>query len=268
MQLLGLQLDIAWENRERNHQRVLKMLEENPPHRDALVALPEMFASGFSMNVGKIADNDVERATERFLCEISKRFGVYVVGGLATTGPDGRGRNEAVVTSPSGEVISRYCKLHPYSPGKEKQHYAAGDEIVTFEAKHIIVAPQICYDLRFPEAFRRATRRGAQVFVVIANWPSPRVEHWVTLLRARAIENQAYVLGVNRCGNDPFLPYPGRSLIVDYKGEVLADAKDRETIISAETDAFAQLAYRRELPFLDDMREDLVSRRTKLPIEN
>jgi predicted amidohydrolase len=259
MQLIGLQLDIAWENRERNHARVRAMLEKHPPHRDALVALPEMFASGFSMNLAAIAD-DAERATERFLCKLSKQFGVYMVGGLATMGPDGRGRNEAVVSSPKGEVISRYCKLHPYSPGKEKQHFSAGDEIATLECNHMIVAPQICYDLRFPEAFRRATRRGAQVFVVIANWPSPRVEHWVTLLRARAIENQAYVLGVNRCGSDPFLPYPGRSLIVDYKGEVLADAKDRETIISAETDAFAQLAYRRELPFLDDMREDLVPR--------
>ncbi|MEA2734215.1 MAG: omega-amidase [Humisphaera sp.] len=257
MQLIGIQLDIAWEDRQRNHARVREMLEKHPPHRDALVALPEMFASGFSMNVAKIAD-DASRATENFLCDLSRQFGVYIVGGLATCTADGRGRNEAVVTSPAGEVISRYCKLHPYAPGKEKRHYSAGDEIVTFECNNTIVAPLICYDLRFPEAFRRATRRGAQVLVVIANWPSPRVEHWVTLLRARAIENQAYVLGVNRCGNDPFLPYPGRSLIVDYRGEVLADAKDRETIISAETDAFAQLAYRKELPFLDDMREDLV----------
>ena len=257
MHLIGVQLDIAWEDRKRNHARVLKILENHPPRRDALVVMPEMFASGFSMNVAKIAD-DAERGTEGFLRDLSRRFGVYMVGGLATQAADGRGRNEAVVTSPGGEVVTRYCKLHPFSPGKEKQHYCAGDEIVTFECNNLRVAPLICYDLRFPEAFRRATRRGAQVFVVIANWPSPRVEHWVTLLRARAIENQAYVIGVNRCGRDPYLPYPGRSLIVDYKGDILADAKAEETSIAAETDAVAQLAYRRELPFLDDMREDLV----------
>jgi omega-amidase len=257
MHLIGVQLDIAWEDRQGNHARVREMLEKQPPQRDALVVLPEMFASGFSMNVAKIAE-DTARATEKFLRDLSRRFGAYVVGGLATRAEDGRGRNEAVVTSPSGHVIARYCKLHPFSPGKEKQHYTAGNELVTFECNGTVVAPLICYDLRFPEAFRRATRRGAQVFVVIANWPAPRVEHWITLLRARAIENQAYVIGVNRCGRDPFLPYPGRSLMVDYKGDVLADAKDGETIITAETDGAAQLTYRRELPFLDDMREDLV----------
>ena len=88
------------------------------------------------------------------------------------------------------------------------------------------------------------------MFVVVANWPTPRVEHWVTLLRARAIENQAYVIGVNRCGRDPFLPYPGRSLIVDFKGEVLADAKDGETIIAAEEVA----AVRDRFRFLQDRR--------------
>src|SRR5688500_18417301 len=106
MQLIGLQLDIAWENRERNHARVREMLEKNPPHRSALVALPEMFASGFSMNVAKIAE-DATRATENFLRDLSRQFGVYMVGGLATFGTDGRGRNEAVVTAPSGDVISR-----------------------------------------------------------------------------------------------------------------------------------------------------------------
>jgi len=259
MQLIGIQLDIAWEDRERNHARVREMLEKHPPQRDALLALPEMFASGFSMNVAKIAEDDA-RATERFLADLSKRFGVYIVGGLATIGSDGRGRNEAVVTSPVGEVVSRYCKLHPYSPGKEKQHFSAGREIVTFAWNGMTVTPLICYDLRFPEAFRRATRQGAQVLAVIANWPSPRVEHWITLLRARAIENQAYVLGVNRCGNDPYLPYPGRSLIVDYRGNVLADAGDAEGIIAADIDPAAQAAYRKELPFLDDMRDDLVPR--------
>src|SRR5687767_4770659 len=257
MQLIGLQLDIAWEDREKNHARVREMLHQHPPPRNALVALPEMFASGFSMNVEKIAE-DESRPTERFLAALSRELGVYLVGGLATRGQDGRGRNEAVVTSPAGETISRYCKLHPFSPGKEKQHYSAGDQIVTFDWNGVTVAPLICYDLRFPEAFRRATRKGAQVLVVIANWPSPRVEHWVTLLRARAIENQAYVLGVNRCGTDPYLPYPGRSLIVDYRGEVLADAGDREGVIAADIAPAAQAAYRKELPFLDDMRDDLV----------
>ena len=258
MQLVGIQLDIVWEDREANFQRVRSLLERNPPQRGALVALPEMFDSGFSMNVAKIADDD--RKTEQFLRDTARQFGVFLVGGLATRGPDGRGRNDAVIALPTGESVARYCKLHPYSPGKEKQYYTAGDAIVTFDWSGVTVVPQICYDLRFPESFRRAARRGAQVIVVIANWPTPRVEHWVTLLRARAIENQSYVLGVNRCGNDPYLAYPGRSLVVDFRGNVLADAGDREVVITADIDPAAQAAYRKELPFLDDMRDDLVPR--------
>ena len=257
MQLIGVQLDIAWEDREANFQRVRELLAAHPPTRGSLVALPEMFASGFSMNVLKIAE-PADRATQRYLSQLARQYGCTLVGGMAIALDKHRGANLAVVASPQGEIEKTYSKLHPFSPGKEKEHYAAGDRIVTFDWQDVTAAPLICYDLRFPEAFRPAARRGAQVFVVIANWPSPRVEHWVTLLRARAIENQAYVLGVNRCGNDPYLPYPGRSIIVDYRGNVLADAGEREGVIAAQIDPAAQAAYRKDLPFLDDMREDLV----------
>ncbi len=256
MHLIGLQFDIAWEDREENHRRVRAMLERQHPPRGTLVALPEMFSSGFSMNVTGIAEDD-NPSTECFLADLARQHGILIVAGVVTRAEDGRGRNEAVVISPSGETIARYCKLHPYSPGREKQHYRAGEEIVTFKWGEFTVTPLICYDLRFPEAFRLATKRGANLMIVIASWPSPRVEHWVTLLRARAIENQAYVLGVNRCGTDPNFTYPGRSMIVDYRGEVLADAGDADKIISAEINAAAQAKYRSDLPFLNDMRDDL-----------
>jgi predicted amidohydrolase len=259
MELLGLQLDIAWEDREANHSKVRTMLESARPNPGSIVALPELFASGFSMNLDHIADNET-RATEQFICETAKQYELHVIGGLATKRPDCRGLNEAVVAGPDGRVVARYAKLHPYAPGKEAQHYAGGEQIVTFEAgDEFKVAPFVCYDLRFPEIFRAAMQRGANVMVVIASWPSPRVEHWITLLRARAIENQCYVMGVNRCGNDPYLPYPGRSLIVDFRGNILADAGEREGIIRAEADPAALSAYRRELPFLADAKTDLSS---------
>src|SRR5438874_12101202 len=195
MQRVGIQLDLAWEDRAANHAKVRALLENWPPKRDALVALPEMFASGFSMNLQRIADNEM-RDTERFLCDIARQYHVFFIGGVATIGRDGRGLNQAVAANPDGQVIARYAKLHPYSPGKEAQHYTAGGSIVTFACGGFTVAPFVCYDLRFPEAFRVATQRGANLIVNIANWPSPRVEHWVTLLRARAIENQAFVMGV------------------------------------------------------------------------
>jgi len=116
------------------------------------------------------------------------------------------------------------------------------------------VAPFICYDLRFPELFRMAVRQGAQLYVVIANWPASRVHHWVTLLQARAIENQAYVVGVNRCGSDPKVAYAGRSLVVSPRGVILADAGGGERVLSAELDLAALQAYRAEFPVLQDMR--------------
>jgi omega-amidase len=259
MELLGLQLDIAWEDRETNHAKVRDLLEASRPKPGSIVALPELFASGFSMNLEQIADNET-RATERFLIELAKHYRVHVIGGLATRRPDCRARNEAVIAGPDGRVLARYAKIHPYTPGKEAQHYAGGEEIVTFEAGNAInVAPFVCYDLRFPEIFRAAMQRGANVMVVIASWPSPRVEHWITLLRARAIENQCYVMGVNRCGNDPYLPYPGRSIIADFRGNVIADAGEREGVVRANMDFAALCAYRSELPFLADAKADLSS---------
>src|SRR5436309_113731 len=118
------------------------------------------------------------------------------------------------------------------------------------------VAPFVCYDLRFPEVFRRAVRKGAEMFAVIANWPVMRVGHWVTLLQARAIENLAFVAGTNRCGTDPKLQYNGRSLIVNEHGAVSADAADGAKVISAELDPKAIRQWRMDFPALSDMRPE------------
>lgn len=259
MQLVGVQIDIVWENRDANLAKVAAMLEQRPPARGAIVALPEMFAAGFSMNVPAIADRD--GVVEKFVCELAKKYGVYVIAGNVALGRDAQatlGTNVALVAGPDGSVVTRYSKIHPYAPGQEKKHYAAGDEIVTFRAGEFTVAPFICYDLRFPEIFRIATARGANVLVNIASWPSARAEHWTALLKARAIENQAYVLGVNRCGLDPNFPYPGKSVIYDPRGKVLAEAGEGEEIIAAEADFNAMSEYRKQLPFLADARAEFL----------
>ena len=118
------------------------------------------------------------------------------------------------------------------------------------------IAPFICYDLRFPEVFRASARKGAEILIVIASWPQARHEHWLTLLRARAIENQAYMIGVNRCGADPDHIYAGGSQIIDPGGRILADAEDRETALAWQLDLQYLRDYRTQLPFLNDMRQD------------
>lgn len=253
MHVVCCQLNIAWEDKAANFAAVRRILDgaEVPP--GSLVVLPEMFGTGFSMNVASIAEGRPSE-TEAFLSLLARERGAYVLGGLVAAAPGGKGANEAVAFSPEGDLVARYRKIHPFSYAEEDRHYAPGGEVVTFDWRGAQVSPFICYDLRFPEVFRAATRRGAQVLVVIANWPSTRVEHWVTLLRARAIENQAFVVGVNRCGADPKLSYPGRSMVIGPEGQVLADAGAAEGAACAELELGALEAWRREFPVLRDIR--------------
>jgi predicted amidohydrolase len=260
MKLYCCQHDIVWENKAATQKQVRALLQTASIEGGSLVLLPEMFSTGFSMNVGAIAER-ASPETEQFLARTAKEMGVFLLGGVVTAVAEGRGRNQAVLFSPEGNELTRYTKMQPFSLGGEAENYAAGNEIVTFQWQSFEVAPFICYDLRFPELFRAAVRRGAQLFTVIANWPVAREQHWVMLLQARAIENQAYVAGVNRVGQDPKLSYPGRSLIVSPRGDVLADAGSSERVIQAEVDLGLLKSYRAELPFLKDMRSDWASLR-------
>lgn len=251
---IAIQFDIAWENKPANFATVRRLLDQAAPEKDSLVALPEMFATGFTMNTAAIAET-AGGETEQFLAATAKEFGVCLVAGAAMRGRDGQVRNKALVFSPAGGLLAFYAKMRLFAPGGEHEHYTAGERQVVFRWGECSVAPFICYDLRFPELFREvaATHR-PELFVVIANFPAKRIEQWRTLLRARAIENQAFVVGVNRIGRDPFNDHNGQSLVVDPLGEVLADASESEQCIRAELDLPNLRKYRAGLPFLDDLK--------------
>jgi omega-amidase len=254
MKVAALQLDIMWEDKRANFERVTRLLEKAPLEANTLLALPEMFATGFSMDAAKIAES-YEGETEQFLSRLAKQFGIFVVAGAAMRGPDGHARNKALVFSPAGELIAFYAKMRPFTPGGESSHYAAGKSPVVFRWLELNVAPFVCYDLRFPELFRKAAASDRpEVFVVIASWPDKRAQHWVTLLQARAIENQAYVIGVNRVGKDPYFSYSGRSLMVDPSGNILADAGGDQARIEMTLDLDNLRKYRQGLPFLEDLK--------------
>lgn len=254
MTVVGLQFDIAWENKPANFASVRRLLAQAAPEKDSLVVLPEMFATGFSMNVRIVAE-DYGGETEQFLAATAREFGVYLVAGAPMRGRDGRARNKALVFSPTGELVAFYAKMRPFTPGGEKEHYVPGEHPIIFNWSELTVSPFVCYDLRFPELFREAAvAHRPELFVVIASWPDKRIHHWVALLQARAIENQAYVIGVNRIGIDPYYTYCGRSLIVDPQGAILADAGAVEGVISAQLDLANLRKYREGLPFLADMK--------------
>lgn len=254
MNVVACQLDIVWENKPANHAKVRQVLEQAAPPPGSLVVLPEMFASGFSMRAAAVSDSRT-RETQGFLADTAQTLGIYLVGGLVTDGKAGLGRNECVGYDPQGKEIVRYCKLHPFTLGGEAAHYEAGEKIALFDWAGFTVAPFICYDLRFPESFRAAARQGANLLLVVANWPSVRIAHWNALLKARAIENQAYVVGVNRSGQDPQLSYAGQSQIVSFAGDVIATAGAEEGCCQAELSLTDLRDYRERLPFLADMRD-------------
>ena len=255
MNIAALQLDIEWENKPANFEKVRRLLGQSKVPAHSLVVLPEMFATGFSMNVEVVAE-PYEGQTERLLSELAKEFGVYLIGGAAMRSKKGESRNKALIFGAAGERIGFYAKMRPFSVGGERDHYQAGEKPMTFRCGEWTVAPFICYDLRFPELFRcAASMHQPELFVVIANWPEKRITHWVRLLQARAIENQAYVVGVNRVGTDPSYSYNGRSVIVDYNGEITADAGTVERVIQARLDLEPLRKYRQGLPFLRDLKK-------------
>lgn len=255
MQIACCQFDIAWEDKPANYRRVGAMARAARLAPGALLLLPEMFATGFSMNVAATAE-PVDGPTVAFMSNLAKEHRVHVVGGaVITDASTGRPRNEALAFGPDGRLAARYAKVYPFSPSREHEHHVAGENTSCFHWAELCVSPAVCYDLRFPELFRRAAGEGAELLPVIANWPSTRESHWVALLRARAIENQAYAAGCNRIGVDGAdLHYSGHSQIIDFRGDVLTDAGGEEKIISATVDPAALREYRRSLPFLADMR--------------
>lgn len=255
MKVYCCQTDIAWEDKQRNFAEARQLIEAAKPEARSLVLLPEMFATGFSMNVPAVAEG-AKSETADFLARTAAEFSIYLMAGIVTTAPDHRGRNQAAIFNPQGKEIARYSKMQPFSLGGEAKNYAAGDAVVIFDWEGVKVAPFVCYDLRFPEVFRRAVLQGAEVFAVIANWPVMRIGHWVTLLQARAIENLAFVAGANRCGTDPKLQYNGRSLIVNEHGAILVDAADGQKVISADINPKAIRQWRTDFPALADMRPE------------
>lgn len=255
-----IQMDIAWEDRETNFAQARALVAAASPTPGDFVAMPEMFDSGFSLNVERTADDTCE--TQNFIAALAREFGVYVSAGFTARRDDGMGLNRAIIAAPDGTTLATYDKLHPFSFGREPERFAPGERgVVTCNwpvrennAEPLIVCPAICYDLRFPELFRAGLTLGAEMYVVGANWPRDRATHWRALLVARAIENQAFVLGVNRVGDDPHLSYAGGSIIVSPMGDILADGGSTIGAVSAEIDPAGARDWRARFPAWCDRR--------------
>ena len=246
-----VQINSVWEDRSANHAKARQLITKAHPLPGSLIILPETFATGFSMNLAVTAEPE-NGPSEQFLREMAAQYHSCVIGGVVTATSDSLGLNQALALAPDGSVLARYTKNYPFSLGGEDKAHVAGSGVALFEWQGLRIAPLICYDLRFPELARSAIRAGADVLVFIAAWPVKRIQHWITLLQARAIENLAYVIGVNRCGTDPDFTYTGRSLVVNPHGIIIADAAEQEYVISAQIDPAILRDWRCQFPALRD----------------
>jgi predicted amidohydrolase len=253
MKIYAVQHNILWQHKPANFERVSAMLAAANPAPGSLIVLEEMFATGFTMDVSATRE-PAGGETEAFLKGLALHYQCCVIGGLVGCASDGRGRNEALAIAPDGTELARYVKMKPFSMGDEHLVHEAGSQVMTFNFGGFRIAPLVCYDLRFPELAREAVKQGADLLIYIASWPIKRAHHWVTLLQARAIENLAWAVGVNRCGTDPDFTYPGRTLVVDPCGTIIADAADREGVLEARLDPALSAHWRAEFPALRDMR--------------
>ena len=253
MNVHALQYSIHWEDKPANFSHVRTLLEQLRPQPGDLVVLPELSCIGFTMRREGLAEES-NGETAQFFAHQAREYGIYLIGGASWWGEGGLGRNMALTFDPQGQLLGAYAKQHPFSYGGETSHYQPGELFFQFDWHGCKVAPLICYDLRFPETFRHLAHLGVEFYVVIANWPAARVHHWDTLLQARAIENQAYVLGVNRCGDDPKVNYPGSTRLIDPHGKVLSSLDNLPGKLSAGLDLEDLRAYRARFPALNDLR--------------
>jgi predicted amidohydrolase len=252
MRIAAVQHDIVWEDREANFERLAPRVAAAVAAGAELVLLSETFSTGFSMTPG-IGEPE-GGPSARFLAAQAGEHGVWVGGTCPEVADDGElPYNSFVLAGPAGQV-HRYRKLHPFTHAGEHERFRAGREPVTLRIGDLRVTPFVCYDLRFADVFWRAAP-DTDVYLVPANWPSPRRHHWQTLLTARAIENQAYVVGCNRVGAaGDGTEHVGDSRIISPMGELLASAAGVETVVIADVEPGEVAATRDRLRFLPDRR--------------
>ena len=252
MKVAVVQVDTAWADREANFAQLAPLVETAAKNGASLILLTEMFSTGFVVDQSDIGEPE-GGVSSQFLSRMATQYKVWIGGSCPeVTKDDPRPFNSFVLVSPQGKQ-HRYHKIHPFTFGGEDAHFRPGTDFVTVNVDGIRVTLFVCYDLRFADEFW-ATAADTDVYLMPGNWPASRREHWMALLRARAIENQAFVIGCNRVGTGGGLTYAGDSRIIDPLGEVVAEALDQATILYADISAEEVQTVRSTFPFMQDRR--------------
>lgn len=247
------QYNIKWEDKEANKKKIEELIEkcERKSEIDWLI-FSEMTLSGFTMNkeISTLSKADLD-----FFSRLAEKHSFNIsFGGIED------GFNNLITLNRKGERINTYSKIHLYSFGEEDKHYKAGDKQSIFELEGFRIMPSVCFDLRFPYLFWNMADK-ADIFVNIAAWPMKRAEHWMTLLRARAIENQCCMVGANRIGLEGKIEFSGNSMAFDSMGNAVVDAESKEGVFVAQIPfTVANIEkVRSRFPFIKDRKTKYTS---------
>lgn len=255
MKVALFQMHIAWEDKGKNYIHVEQYLRMAHEKKIELFLLPEMSFTGFSMNTDLTQESGIETINK--MKEYAQQYCIAIGFGWVKDCGE-KSENHYTIINRKGEIVSDYAKIHPFSFSGENQKFKGGEKIIVFELSEMKCSTFICYDLRFPEVFQIASKE-AHVIIVPANWPTARREHWKCLLRARAIENQVYMIAINCVGEMNGLSYSGDSCVINPNGEVIVELADQEGMIEYELVDDVK-NYRDAFQVKKDRRDDLYIR--------
>lgn len=247
------QIDIAWEDSSKNINKVEELVKDATQSNVELILFPEMTLTGFTMNISKLllSEEEITNWIKKLAIDNNINIGL----GYAIK-VDEKGKNIYIIVSKEGKIIAKYVKIHPFTFGGESDKYHSGNELSYCNINEFNIAPVICYDLRFPEIFQIASKK-AQLITVAASWPKAREEHWITLLKARAIENQCYIVGINRIGLGDGLEYNGASTFINPNGEILNEMTNKENLIVRDLKIEKIIEIKEKFDIKMDRRETL-----------
>lgn len=258
-QIALIQMDIQIGEPDVNFKRVSELLDQavsNHPKPD-LIMLPEMWNTGYALEqITDLADLQGQR-TEALFSSFCKKHKVLVVAGSVAETSEKGVRNTTYVFDRTGQRIADYSKMHLFRLMDEEKYLIAGNQLVTAELDELKSGFTICYDIRFPEMLRSLALKGVEMLFVPAEWPNPRLEHWRTLLIARAIENQMFVIACNRVGESKGTSFFGHSMVVGPWGEIIFEADDKEGIYHTSINTDQVNEVRQRIPVFEDRRPDL-----------
>lgn len=251
------QMDITFAKPVTNFARIEDYVKRAAEKHCDVVVFPEMWNTGYALNqLNKLADQGGQQ-TQALLARLGKQYQIGIVGGSVATARDEHFYNTSYVVDKVGAVLSTYDKVHLFGLMNEEQYITAGSSENYFRLAGVDSVGVICYDIRFPEWLRTNARHGAQVLYVSAQWPDARITQWEILLRARAIENQAFVVAVNRVGDDPNNHFNGHSLVIDPLGQIVASAGEAEQLTVTEINLDQINQIRGQIPVFKDRRPEL-----------